>query len=246
MNKTLTLLLAVGFVAVSDIRAELVVYGTGLAGPGNRDAHWDVVAVPTDWGGAPTLPYDAYIFQTGAGGWYGPSQPWDNPQNGYTNSDGHFYWIGLQPSADSVFPFPTVWHWIVAQDFTVTEAGNYDISFPAFSDELLDVFINGSVTPAALMPTITGGTRITSGIGPPANGVNFGGLTTVSTSAYLNAGVNTVYAQVRDSGFSTGLMLGDFSFTPAAGVPEPGTWAAAALLVGGAAFMRWRKRARVS
>ncbi len=29
-------------------------------------------------------------------------------------------------------------------------------------------------------------------------------------------------------------------------VPEPGTWAAAALLVGGAAFMRWRKRAKVS
>lgn len=29
-------------------------------------------------------------------------------------------------------------------------------------------------------------------------------------------------------------------------VPEPGTWAAAALLVGGAGFMRWRKRAKVS
>jgi fibronectin-binding autotransporter adhesin len=29
-------------------------------------------------------------------------------------------------------------------------------------------------------------------------------------------------------------------------VPEPGTWAAAALLVGGAAFMRWRKRNKVS
>jgi hypothetical protein len=27
-----------------------------------------------------------------------------------------------------------------------------------------------------------------------------------------------------------------------AAVPEPGTWAAAALLAGGAAFMRWRKR----
>jgi hypothetical protein len=25
-------------------------------------------------------------------------------------------------------------------------------------------------------------------------------------------------------------------------VPEPGTWAAAALLAGGAAFARWRKR----
>ena len=32
----------------------------------------------------------------------------------------------------------------------------------------------------------------------------------------------------------------------AAAVPEPGTWAAAALLVGGAAFARWRKRAKVS
>ena len=29
-------------------------------------------------------------------------------------------------------------------------------------------------------------------------------------------------------------------------IPEPGTWAAAALLAGGAAFMRWRKRARAS
>jgi hypothetical protein len=31
-----------------------------------------------------------------------------------------------------------------------------------------------------------------------------------------------------------------------AAVPEPGTWAAAALLASGAAFMRWRKRAKVS
>ena len=29
-------------------------------------------------------------------------------------------------------------------------------------------------------------------------------------------------------------------------VPEPGTWAAAALLLGGAGFARWRKRTRVS
>jgi len=31
-----------------------------------------------------------------------------------------------------------------------------------------------------------------------------------------------------------------------AAVPEPGTWAAAALLAGGAAFVRWRKRAKVA
>ena len=29
-------------------------------------------------------------------------------------------------------------------------------------------------------------------------------------------------------------------------IPEPSTWAAAALLAGGAGFMRWRKRAKVA
>jgi len=33
------------------------------------------------------------------------------------------------------------------------------------------------------------------------------------------------------------------AFPPSAR-PEPGTWAAAALLAGGAAFMRWRKRVK--
>ena len=32
------------------------------------------------------------------------------------------------------------------------------------------------------------------------------------------------------------------AITGGAAVPEPGTWAAAALLAGGAAFLRWRKR----
>jgi hypothetical protein len=62
-------------------------------------------------------------------------------------------------------------------------------------------------------------------------------------------------------GFANALNGGSFSiaqsldgkdlnlvFTAAGGapIPEPGTWAAAALLVGGAAFMRWRKRKQVS
>ena len=61
-------------------------------------------------------------------------------------------------------------------------------------------------------------------------------------------------------GFANALNGGSFSiaqsldgkdlnlvFTAAGGapIPEPGTWAAAALLAGGAAFMRWRKRAKV-
>jgi hypothetical protein len=56
---------------------------------------------------------------------------------------------------------------------------------------------------------------------------------------------------------ASGAYLGQFSagrgalptymtFATTAPVPEPGTWAAAALLAGGAAFMRWRKRAKVA
>ena len=37
-----------------------------------------------------------------------------------------------------------------------------------------------------------------------------------------------------------------YEYTPVEAIPEPGTWAAAALLAGGAAFMRWRKRAKSS
>lgn len=33
-----------------------------------------------------------------------------------------------------------------------------------------------------------------------------------------------------------------YEYTPTSAIPEPGTWAAAALLAGGAAFARWRKR----
>ena len=53
------------------------------------------------------------------------------------------------------------------------------------------------------------------------------------------------YADTPLSPTGTGLAeLRVFEFTPAP-VPEPGTWAAAALLAGGAAFARWR-RARAS
>ena len=37
---------------------------------------------------------------------------------------------------------------------------------------------------------------------------------------------------------NTAILAGDTGVA----VPEPGTWAAAALLAGGAAFVRWRKR----
>jgi hypothetical protein len=45
--------------------------------------------------------------------------------------------------------------------------------------------------------------------------------------------------------FSVGASPTYMNFATTA-VPEPGTWAAAALLAGGAGFMRWRKRAKVA
>jgi hypothetical protein len=57
--------------------------------------------------------------------------------------------------------------------------------------------------------------------------------------------VSGATVQSGQSGQITGSAIGPGG-DPIGGVPEPGTWAAAALLVGGTALMRWRKRARVS
>ena len=64
--------------------------------------------------------------------------------------------------------------------------------------------------------------------------------TTISTMG-MNTG--TYYYTWKDGLNVDGATL-NIGGGPAA-VPEPGTWAAAALLVGGAAFARWRKRAKV-
>ena len=62
--------------------------------------------------------------------------------------------------------------------------------------------------------------------------MNWSGVDCVDlTSQYTKAHINTLVLTTAD---------------PGAAVPEPGTWAAAALLAGGAAFMRWRKRAKVA
>lgn len=51
--------------------------------------------------------------------------------------------------------------------------------------------------------------------------------------------------QSGQSGQITGPAIGPGG-QPIGAVPEPGTWAAAALLAGAAAFMRWRKRAKTA
>jgi hypothetical protein len=52
--------------------------------------------------------------------------------------------------------------------------------------------------------------------------------------------------QFYSEAFGSGVMTLDYTYTTNTPIPEPGTWAAAALLVGGAGYVRWRKRARIS
>jgi hypothetical protein len=71
--------------------------------------------------------------------------------------------------------------------------------------------------------------------------------------SYVGDGSGSLRMQMRSetpgngrfSGAVDNMAFWDSVPTPTA-VPEPGTWAAAALLIGGAGFVRWRKRAKVS
>ncbi len=229
-------LVAIVLGAVAGTAGAGVIQGTGLGGPSTRDANWKVVALPGDFTEAPaTPPYDAFVYQKGAIGWLG-GEPFGSAQTGYTNADGTVYWIGVRSSTDSMFPFPTANTWIVAQEFTVLEAGAYDFELTALSDETFEFFVNGTVSPDAQQPTIVGGTQF-GGTG----GVTFATATTVTGSAFLNAGTNTVYARVRDTGFSTGVMMSQVNFTRNA-VPEPSTALLALVGLAAAAGAALRRR----
>jgi len=71
------------------------------------------------------------------------------------------------------------------------------------------------------------------------------GPATFNTILYRNVFVTTSGENLSQN-FTASVMGGTvnltYEYTPAEVIPEPGTWAAAALLVGGAAFMRWRRR----
>jgi hypothetical protein len=198
-----------------------IIYGTGAGvGPGGRDTNWSVVAVPTGWTppSGQTTPYSAYVYNAVAYNWVG-SGGWGAPtQVGYTNADGTFYWEGIQPSADAIYGFPTDYNYILAQTFTVDQAGYYNFLFPASGDNTFSFYINGTVVQDTMKPTISGGTQI----GTSQN--NFWNIYTVSGGAMLHQGVNTAYALINEQGFSSGVLIGQSSFS-FAGVPEPSTYA---------------------
>ena len=73
-------------------------------------------------------------------------------------------------------------------------------------------------------------------------GTEMSGTATYAGQSFASLGITPGTYLWTWTGDSVTLNIG----SGPAPVPEPGTWAAAALLAGGAAFMRWRKRAKVS
>lgn len=231
MKNLLPAFLFAAAVAAPHSHAALI-YGTGQgSSPGGRDSYWQLVALPASWTGAPaSVPYYAYVPTAVPGVFVGGG----NAQSGVTFNGLTNYWIAPQGSDASLIGGN--YNWIVAQTFVVEQAGFYNFNFSGAGDNELDFYINGSVgnyLGDSNRPTIVGGTQI----GTRAGGFSF--LTTFTGQAFLNAGTNTAYMVLWDYGGSTGALIQQSSFSA---VPEPGTWAAAALLVGGAGYVRWRRR----
>ena len=240
--KKLSLVLLIFVLAAGSATAGLI-YGTGQGlGPNTRDSNWKVLAsfpafVPP---GGQSYPYDSYVYGEVPLNWNG-NGGWGQNQVGYSNADGTFYWIGPQATPDSALPFPQEYGYIIGQSFVADTAGLYDFSFAANGDNLFSFFINGSIsTNDPMKPTISGGTQIgqTSG--------DFQNIKILTGTAYLNAGTNWAYGVIDERGFSTGLLVAQSTFESAAGVPEPGTWAAGALLLGTAGFIRWRRHGKAA
>ena len=103
--------------------------------------------------------------------------------------------------------------------FTSTETFDI-IGTVELYNNTFDYFGNAAYFSSAGPATFS--TLLFRSVGATVGGENF----TLNTAASLLGGtINLTY-----------------EYTPAEVIPEPGTWAAAALLVGGAAFARWRKR----
>ena len=235
MTKHFSAILLAAALTAAHSQAALI-YGTGQgSSPGGTDSYWQLVALPASWTNAPaSVPYYAYVPTAVPGVFIGGG----NPQGGVTFSGITNYWIAPQSSDASLIPGN--YNWIVAQTFVVEQAGIYNFNFSGAGDNELDFYINGSIgnyLGDSNRPTIVGGTQI----GTRAGGYGF--LTPFTGQAFLNAGTNTAYMVLWDYGGSTGALIQQSSFQSAV-VPEPGTWAAAALLAGTAGYVRWRKRAK--
>ena len=158
-------------------------------------------------------------------------------------NDGYFPYVdtynsggSLQTSFSNIASFDPM---KISQGVTRDAAGNYyvsNVSSSAFA---------GNISKWDSSGTLVNGAYITTGAN--AYGMLVDG-STLFVASYDTWSI--LYYDLANSGnylgeISVGANPTYMNFATTA-VPEPGTWAAAALLAGGAAFMRWRKRAKVA
>jgi hypothetical protein len=255
--------------AVPTVSAQNILYGSGEnvdmashvvdGGWGNcwsgvvTDPNWQVVAVPsgfpTGYGNlssGDTVPYsayvphatpDIYIGGNTIGGLNGTTDPnFGAYQAGVTIGDNNYRWIAPRADCGALVQDPYAdYNWIAAQTFTVSQAGFYNFDFQGAGDNYMSFFINGSIDTTAdpMYPTIDGGTQIGGTVS------DFGTLHDFIGTAYLNAGANTAYMMIHDTGGQTAALIGESTFGVVP-TPEPSTMALAAL--GGASLLWFRRR----
>lgn len=149
--------------------------------------------------------------------------------------------VGIGPNFASI-PTPalelTGWNDIafpggVSQVLGTTAGTDYKISFSIYDIGSLISKINFTLN----------GTQLGTNLNAQGGSI-VGGTTKGQTYNYNFTAVGSdliSFAWPGPGGGPQVSILADVQVVPAAPVPEPGTWAAAALLVSGAAFMRWRK-----
>lgn len=224
--------------AISKTRAADIIQGSGvnanLSATFQRDNFWNIVALPTtNTIGSPTMPYQAYVPRTVPGVWYGGNSGPSGSQGGYQADGNNYYWIS--PSSTDASIASGNYNWIAAQTFNITTSGTYAFNFYASGDNAIKFFIDGTIDQSiAQNPDITGGTQI----GGSFN--NFTQISQYTGNATLSAGTHTAYMVLYDFGGSTGALIGQSTF---AVVPEPSSYALAAIGSGVMALLARRRRA---
>lgn len=192
------LLAWVGWFSVAEA-GTIFASGAGRA-PGQQDANWQIVALPTGAGVASTpqpAPYFAYVASSVPNVWVGGTSNagagggrWITPGfSSFNNS----------PTA-SAFPFGNwqPYSWVARQAFTIPEDGIYQFNFFGSGDDYMRFFVGGNVQnvppnasyadKAANFPTVVGGTQVMSAkpnetVTPPGQPFGPDGQATFSTGA---------------------------------------------------------------
>jgi T5SS/PEP-CTERM-associated repeat protein/autotransporter-associated beta strand protein len=158
------------------------------------------------------------------------------------NGGGNYNW----QIYDTTLPAGTGWDLVTsggALDLTsLTSANKFNLNLWSLSGIAPDAdgdALNFDNTQNYTWTILTAATGI-NGFAADKFNINLGAAN--GTAGFANALGGGTFSLLT-SGNNLNLM---FTAAGGAAVPEPGTWAAAALLIGGAAFMRWRKRKQVS